>query len=268
MVFSPILKFEVGKNCGDLKSIDMRFSDSGIIINVRKYSESALIVKVLSQEHGLYSGFIKTSFSSKKSQALYQNFNLVEFEWSSRNEDSLGYFKFELKKSFLSHIISSPLKLSALNIILAIINENILERETNYELFDSLLELLEDLKKDDHFFLRNYIKFEIKLLEILGYGIDLSTCVATGETDNLHFVSPKSARAVSREAGEKYRDKLLILPQFLIDEEMIIEPKDLVNGFHLSGFFINKHLVENSIYKDKTTILKLRSGVIDLILKN
>lgn len=245
----------------------MRFSDLGIIISARKYSENALIVKLLSQNHGLYSGFIKTSLSSKKQQSIYQNFNLVDFEWSSKSEDALGYFKLELKKSFLSYIIASPVKLSALNFILTIIEENILEREPHEELFESLFELLENLKKDDKIFLKEYIKFEIKLLEILGYGLDLSECAATGETEDLHFVSPKSARAVSRKAGEQYKNKLLILPKFLIEDCEKIEKNDLLNGLNLSGFFLDKNLVEASNHKDKSHIKISRSRIWELILK-
>ncbi len=240
----------------------------GIIISLRKYSESALVVKVLSHNHGLYSGFIRGGTSSVKNRAIYQNFNLIDFEWSSRIEDNLGFFKIELKKSYLGEIISSPIKLSAVGAISAIIEHNILEREPHPELFEGLSDLLKDLKLDDKIFLAEYIKFEIELLKNLGYGIDLSSCAATGTEENLHFVSPKSARAVCFEAGEKYQDKLFLLPKFLLENgETKIEKEDLLNGLKLSGFFIEKYLAKRPNVAGKEDIFNSRNQLLNIISK-
>ena len=250
----------------------MQFNDSGIIISVRKYSESSLIVKVLSRNHGLYSGFVRGATSSSKNLAktrvIYQNFNLVDFEWSAKVEDNLGFFKIELQKSFLADIISSPVKLSALGSISNLIEKNILEREPAEEIFSGLLKLLQNLGCKNEIFLKQYIKFEIDLLQILGYGIDLSECAATGATEDLHFVSPKSARAVCLQAGEKYRDKLLILPQFLLENNQLETTKeDLLNGLKLSGFFIERHLIAIPKIEAKTEIFNSRNQLINLVLK-
>ncbi len=245
----------------------MRLLDQGIILVVRKYSESSLIVKILSENHGVYSGFVRKP--SKKDFPIYQNFNLVDFEWSSRVEDNLGFFKVELKKSFLGDIIYSPINLSSLSAISAIIEQNVLEREPSKEIFSGLLNLLQNLNFEKENFLKQYIKFEIELLTILGYGIDLSECAATGAKDNLHFVSPKSARAVCLEAGEKYRDKLLALPQFLLKQESEICQKlnsskeDLLNGLKLSGFFIEKYL-----NKQKQEVFSSRNQLLSLVLQD
>ncbi len=247
----------------------MQFSDSGIIISVRKYSESSLIVKVLSQNHGLYSGFVRGATSLQKNRVIYQNFNLVDFEWSSKVEDNLGFFKIELQKSFLADIISSRVKLSSLGAISHLIEQNVLEREPVEEIFSGLLKLLQKLNLEDEIFLKQYIQFEIDLLQILGYGIDLSQCAATGATENLHFVSPKSARAVCLEAGEKYRDKLLILPQFLLpDSDSQISKNDLLDGLKLTGFFIERHLTTNQKIEAKAEIFSSRNQLINLVLRS
>ena len=246
----------------------MQFSDSGIIISVRKYSESSLIVKVLSHNHGLYSGFVRGATSSQKNRVIYQNFNLVDFEWSAKVEDNLGFFKIELQKSFLADIISSPFKISALGAISHLIEQNVLEREPVAEIFSGLLKLLQKLSLEDEFFLKQYIQFEMDLLQILGYGIDLSECAATGTTEDLRFVSPKSARAVCQAAGEKYRDKLLILPQFLLENnELKTDKEDLLNGLKLSGFFIERHLMERPKIQSKAEIFNLRKQLINLVSK-
>ena len=245
----------------------MKFSDSGIIIGVKKYSESSLIVKVLSDNHGLYSGFIRGAVSSQKNRVIYQNFNLVDFEWSSRIADNLGFFKIELKKSFLGEIISSPIKLSALNNIASMIEHNVLEREPAGEIFSGLLNLLQNLSQIDQIFLKHYVEFEIDLLRMLGYGIDLSECAASGVTENLHFVSPKSARAVCFEAGEKYRDKLLALPQFLVTKQNDqISKNDLLNGLKLSGFFIDKYLSSGTKTGYKTNFFDPKNQLMSLVL--
>jgi len=244
----------------------MQFVDSGIIISVKKYSESSLIVKVLSRNHGLYSGFVRSATSSPKTRAIYQNFNLVDFEWKSRAEEGLGFFKIELKNSFLAQIISSPIKISSVSAIANIIEQNFLEREPAEEMFLGLLRLLQKLNFDDEIFLKQYIKFEIELLRILGYGIDLSECVATGTTKDLCFVSPKSARAVCSEAGQKYRDKLLILPQFLLSDcDLQASKEDLLNGLKLSGFFIAKNLTEKTRIGAKADIFNARNQLINLV---
>lgn len=219
----------------------MNLSDRGIILSSRKYSENSFIVKILSENHGLYSGFVRGA--SKKNQNIaYQNFNLVDFNWRSRIEENLGFFQIELARSFLAKIISCPIKLSCLNALALIIENNVLERDSHSEIFHGLLNLLNNLDQENSEFLQNYIKFEIELLKTLGYGIDLSECAATGSKENLQFVSPKSGRAVSLEAGEKYRDKLLILPQFLIEKGQKITKNAILEGLKLSGFFLDKYL--------------------------
>lgn len=220
----------------------MQLSDRGIILSVKKYSENSLIVKILSENHGIYSGFVRGSGKKNGEKVIYQNFNLVDFHWRSRIAENLGFFQAELIKSFLAKVISSPIKLSCLNALSIIIENNLLERDSHPEIFCGLSNLLENLDQKTTNFLQNYIKFEIELLKTLGYGIDLSKCAATGETESLYFVSPKSGRAVSLKAGEKYRDKLLILPQFLIESDIPNTKSDLLNGLKLSSFFFDKYL--------------------------
>lgn len=105
------------------------------------------------------------------------------------------------------------------------------------------------------------------ILESLGYGIDFSCCVVTNSKVNLTFVSPKSAHAVSLEAGEKYANKLLRLPQFLMDEcDNYIENSQLVDGLNLSGFFLNKYLfLDNSHKKNSFSSNFYRENILKII---
>jgi len=236
--------------------------DIGIILSVRKYSESSLIVKILSKEHGVYSGFIKGAASSRKNSAIYQIANLVDFAWKAKTSENLGFFKLELIKSSLAKIIFNNVKLSCINALFEVIQNNIFEREPHEDLFEDLLRFLENIDDDEQKFLSNYVKLELNLLKTLGYGLDLSKCAMTGKKDNLYFISPKTGRAACKEAAEKYQDKLLRLPEFLSKEESQIGKDDIFLGLNLTNFFLKKYLIE-----DNKKFFELRSKIDDLISK-
>jgi DNA repair protein RecO (recombination protein O) len=99
------------------------------------------------------------------------------------------------------------------------------------------------------------VKFELAMLAELGFGLDLEHCAATGETSDLAYVSPKSGGAVSRAAGEPWRDRLLPLPAFLRQGDgggkAEGEPagnrwsdQELKDGFALTGLFLLRHVLE------------------------
>src|SRR5260370_667917 len=92
-------------------------------------------------------------------------------------------------------------------------------------------------------------RFELKRVPELGLGFDLDSCAATGATAELVYVSPKSGRAVSREAGEPWREKLLALPAFLGADGQgtqsgMPSAAELRDGFALTGFFLARHVYE------------------------
>jgi DNA repair protein RecO (recombination protein O) len=88
-------------------------------------------------------------------------------------------------------------------------------------------------------------RFELAMLAELGFGLDLESCAATGGISDLTYVSPKSGRAVSREAGEPWRDKLMRLPAFLSGDDFAApSAADLASGFEITGFFLARHFYE------------------------
>ncbi|HLD76950.1 MAG TPA: DNA repair protein RecO [Rickettsiales bacterium] len=226
----------------------MKFDDIGIIISYKKYSENSLIVKILSRNHGVYRGFVKGGLS-KKNRAIFQIGNVISFEWKSRIEDSLGsFYYYDLVKSFISEIIFDKLKLNCVNSIFSIIDSCFLERENHEILFEKIYDFLKKLSNSDkNLLLANYIKLELKILKILGYGVDLSSCVVTNSVEDLIFVSPKSARAVSRDAAKSYEHKLLKLPQFLLQENHEIQDDNhIFDGLKLSGYFLEKFVLSHN----------------------
>ncbi len=227
----------------------MKFTDEGIIISIKKYGENSALVKIFSKDHGIFSAFVK-SIKSSKDRVIFQIGNFISFEYRSRIEENLGQLYYvDLLKSHLSKIIFEKTKIDCVTSLFSIINNNFLERENQDHLFKKLDEFLQNITSENCTIsaaISTYIKLELKILESLGYGVDLSSCVVTNSTTNLAFVSPKSARAVSFEIGIPHQNKLLKLPNFLISNDAEYSPDCLRNGLHLSGFFLEKFLNEEN----------------------
>lgn len=220
-------------------------ADKGLIIDKKQYSENSSIVKIFSSQNGIFSGFLKQRSQVKDSQFI-QAGNLISFEYKSRNESDLGQFLYvDFVESFISQILFSSLKLSCVNSLFSIFKEVFSERENQEILFEKLYDFLRkisDENSSENDFLSDYIKLELFILETLGYALDLTSCAATNSTENLVFVSPKSARAVSFDAGKNYADKLLKLPQFLVDESLKSTKDELLQALDLTNFFLKKFL--------------------------
>lgn len=242
----------------------MKFVDQGIIINIKKYSENSLVVKVFSQNHGIYRSFIKSA-KSNKDRLNFQIGNLISFEYRARLEENLGqFFAVDLIAGYCSKIMFDKLKLDCVKSLFAIIDGCFLEREEHQLLFDDLNNFLQQISDDDvskKEFLASYVKLELKILENLGYGIDLTSCVVTNSNDNLAFVSPKSARAVSFEAGKPYESRLLKLPNFLI-EDSIYDESHLFDGLKLSGYFLEKFIFDEKRDSEKKQHFFYRENII------
>ena len=229
----------------------MKFSDCGIIINISNYGENSAIAKIFTQKHGIYRGFIK-SIKSNKTKSIFQIGNLVSFEYVARLEENLGQFlSVDLDKSYCTKIIFDRQKLNCLNALFSIIDGAFLEKQEFEELFFRLENFLQQIiqEEDKQQILAKYVVLELDILRVLGYEIDLSTCVATNSAENLVFVSPKSAKAVCLEAGKAYEKKLLKLPQFLLDSTITPDNENLQDALKLTGYFLQKFLFENNSEK-------------------
>jgi DNA repair protein RecO (recombination protein O) len=120
-----------------------------------------------------------------------------------------------------------------------------LERENHEDFFAQLLLFMQKISAENsekNKIIADYIKLELEMLKELGYGIDLSSCAVTNATTNLAYVSPKSGHAVSISAAASYENKLLKLPSFLTEEMSDFKKEHLLDGLHLSGFFLQKFL--------------------------
>ncbi len=218
----------------------MNWTDDGIVLSARKHGEHALIVQLLTRTHGRHAGLVRGGAGSR-SRGSYQPGNVVTAEWRARLAEHLGTYSCELVASPAATLLDDPVPLTALAAACAVAETSLPEREQAERLYIHFLRFLASLDGDQ--WMAAYVEWELALLADLGYGLDLSVCAATGQTHDLVFVSPKSGRAVSREAGTPYRARLLPLPEFLIDNAAAANVAAIADGLALTG-----HFLESQVY--------------------
>ena len=219
----------------------MQINDEGFILKRRKYGESSLIITFFSLGHGINTGLLKGVL--KKDFGTYEIGNKVYIKSSFRLENQLWNCRFELIKNNSINYFDNKSKLNTLLSVCYLINLTLPLNIKQTKIFNKTDILINNLFKEN--FIKNYILWELFLLSELGYGLDLNKCVVSGNKNNLKYVSPKSGKAVSKSSGEEYKKKLLLLPQFFIDKEILPSQNELKNGILLTGFFLKKILKQN-----------------------
>jgi DNA repair protein RecO (recombination protein O) len=214
----------------------MEWTDDGIVLAARKHGESGLLVSLLTREHGRHAGLVKGG-ASRRSLGAYEPGNLVKAVWKARLEEQLGHFQCEPMRAQAAGFLSDAGRLAALTSALALIETAVPEREPHPGLFDSLQGLIGAL--EDEPWAEIYVRWEVALLAELGFGLDLTACAATGQCEDLTYVSPRTGRAVSRAAGELWKDRLLPLPAFLA----LGEGGSPSEGLILTGWFLEHHVL-------------------------
>ncbi len=210
------------------------WQDQGIVLRARAHGEAGAVVTLLTEHHGRHAGYMPGGQSSKKRGGTEPG-NLVSARWSGRMEDQLGNWQIEPERNLSSLLMTDPLKLGALLSACALCDAALPEREVHPGLFHGLLALLELM--DDDIWGPAYVMWEISLLRELGFSLDLSRCVAGGDSKCLEWVSPKSGGAVSKDMGSPYKEKLLQLPEFLKPMRGGGGADDVLTGLKLTGHF-------------------------------
>ena len=190
----------------------MQWTDEAIILSARPHAETSAVVELFTRNHGRHLGLVQGG-RSRKLRPVLQPGNVVEASWKARLAEHLGQLSVEPVKSHAATALERPLALAGLSSLTAMLRF-LAEREPHPALYEVTLFVLAYLDEDE-IWPPVYARWELALLDELGFGLDLTRCVQTGETENLVYVSPKSGRAVSAAAGEAYRDRLLRLPGFL-----------------------------------------------------
>ena len=226
----------------------MEWRDQGLVLSARKHGESAAIASLFTPGQGRHLGLVRGG-QSRRRQGLLQPGNLVDAVWRARLEEHLGTFTVEGVHDFSALVLDDPLRLKGLTAALALLDAGLAEREAHETIFHETLGLLRALEgapgaggeDGTGAWIAAYVRWELKLLDCVGFGLDLSACAATGTTEGLVYVSPRSGRAVSAGAGAPYREKLLALPGFLIDPEAAPSREEIAAGLALSGYFLQGH---------------------------
>ncbi len=219
----------------------MEWHDTGIVLATRKHGERALLLHVLTEAHGRHAGLVRSGQGAKQRGAFVIG-NRLDLTWRARLAEHLGTFRAELEKSHAANFIDDGPRLAALASAAALAQATLPEREPHPRAYRGVRELIAALE-NNRGWAERYVRWELELLAELGFGLDLARCAATGRNDNLTYVSPRSGQAVSASAGEPYRDKLLVLPQFLVSDERPSRA-ELAAGLVLTGFFLERRVVE------------------------
>ncbi len=225
----------------------MKWLDMGLVVFTQPHGENGMILKALTREHGLHAGMIR---SRKKNLPICQAGNIVQLNWNARIEEHLGTFQCESARCYSHDVMHNILTAYGLTSLTALLTRTLPERYPCPDIYDSAVTLIEHMCSSETW-LEEYVKFELNLLAWLGYGLDLDQCAATGATVSLHYVSPKSGRAVCQASGEPYKDKLLKLPAFLATPETTHTAKnhtnsstieEIIDGIKLTRYFLDKYI--------------------------
>jgi DNA repair protein RecO (recombination protein O) len=216
----------------------MEWRDEGVVIGVRSHGETSAIAEILTAEHGRCLGMVRGG-RSRHMRPVLQPGNLVMTTWRARLDEHLGVFQLEPLALKAGFILSYPFRLAGLSTLMALA-QMLPEREPHPKLYHAAHIVLSSIE-DDAVWPALLVRWEMGLLDELGFGLDLSKCAATGGVEDLHYVSPKSGRAVSREAGLPYQDKLFSLPGFLRGDSQFLSG-DVLAGLKLTGYFLERHV--------------------------
>jgi DNA repair protein RecO (recombination protein O) len=217
----------------------MEWHDTGFVLAARRHGESAIIVELLTREHGRHAGLVRGG-QSLKVRAMLQIGNEVAALWRGRLAEHLGTIACELAQAHSAQILDDPDRLAGLTAAAALTVAALPEREPHPDIFASFGSLVEALDSATDWSAR-YVRWELDLLSALGFGLDLACCAVTGEATDLAYVSPRTGRAVSRTAGLPYHDKLLGLPEFLW-RAVSADRNQIALGLTLTGHFLAHHV--------------------------
>lgn len=236
----------------------MSFIDSGVILDVRAHGETHAIAHIFTENHGRCAGLVHGG-QGRRLRPLLQPGNEVKVDWKGR-DDSLGHYSLEMIRARAAEAMDNRLSLAGLAAACSVARAVLPEREAHRRAYAGLTVLLDHL--DD---LRVWpaltARWELGLLAELGFGLTLDRCASLGERNDLIYVSPRSACAVSADAGAPYKDRMLPLPGFLKNSNEDASLEDAVDGLTTTGFFLETRILHLS---DKQ-LPEARRRLIDLL---
>ncbi len=216
----------------------MEFEEDAFVLSARPHGETGAIVDILTATRGRWAAHVAGG-ASRRIKPLLQAGARVLVSYRARTSDQLGSASLEAEGSGPSELFDDPAALAGLSSAAAVTAAALPEREPHPGAFLAFEALAAALQIAD-IWPAVYVRFEAGLLEELGFGLDLSRCAATGSNEDLIYVSPRTGRAVSRTAGEPYKDRLLALPPFLLSSQAGLGAGDVGTGLDLTGHFLEQ----------------------------
>lgn len=225
----------------------MDFTDEGVILAARAHGENHAVAEIFTASHGRWAGLVHGG-QGRRMRPLLQPGNAVRIEWKGRLAESLGHFSLELDHAYAGELMQDRLSLAGLTAACAVASACLPEREAHPRAYQAMKILIANLEHAE-VWPALMARWELGLLAELGFGLTLDRCASTGARENLIYVSPRSACAVSAEAGEPYKDKLLPLPAFLRGASNGASREEAIAALTTTGYFIETRILHLS---DKT----------------
>ncbi|ABD53444.1 DNA repair protein RecO [Jannaschia sp. CCS1] len=215
----------------------MDWRADGILLAVRRHGEASAIIELFTADQGCHLGVVRGG-ASRKMAPLLQVGAQLDATWRARLSDHIGSYTVELVKGRAAEVMEDRVALAGLSSVCALLSFSLPERAAYPGLFARTLAVLDGLGAER--WAEAYLGWEMALLTEMGFGLDLSQCAATGVTQDLAFISPRTGRAVSRAAAGEWADRLLPLSPAL--EGMARGPEDILAGLAVTGHFLATHL--------------------------
>ena len=208
----------------------MIWNDSAFLLSKNKYNENSIIAEVFSENHGKCCGIIFGA-SSKKIKNYLQIGNLLHLNHTYKNVNKIGYFKVEILKAFSPLYFDDKKKLMCLTSALNLIKLLTVEHQENSKIYILITEFFSIL--DNKNWIQEYIFWELKLLKLVGYDLELNNLV------NKEIVDNKTTYFVKSSSEKK------IIPNFLIDKNIDeLDNINLLNGLKLVGDYLEKNILK------------------------
>ncbi|WP_296427823.1 DNA repair protein RecO [Yoonia sp.] len=219
----------------------IEWRDDAALLATRPFGETSVIIEVFSATHGRHAGVVRGGTSRKVAPILQPGAQL-SVTWKARLDSHMGAFTVEPIRSRAAVAMGDRMALAGLNAVCALLVMVLPERETHPPLYDRTIALLDLLGQSDIWPLA-YLRWEQALLDEMGFGMDLSACAVRGTNEELIYVSPKSGRAVSRQAAGEWADRMLPLPPVLAGQGDASNA-EILRALGTTGFFIEHRLIK------------------------
>ena len=224
----------------------MNWIDEGFLISKNRYSENSLIAEIFTKDRGKISGIIFGG-TSKKIKNYLQIGNRLHINYSSKSDNRIGYFKIEILNAYSPLYFDHKQKLSCITSATNLIKILTADSQSNIKVYQIIEKLFLILNDQD--WLKKYIFWELDLLKVLGYDLELKKLVEKVTIEN------KTVYYASSSTEKKY------VPNFLIDKDMEeSDLKTLLNGLKLVGDYLDKTILKpNNLNYPNSRLLFINS---------